>query len=265
VVSSSEELLAAELRELGRRLDVPEPPDLRSAVLERLAAPRPADAAPGRRFALTRRRFALTRRPVRRWLVAVVSAVLVFALLAVSPAGAAVADVVGGLLRFAGIEIRQERGRPDLPSPSPVPSVRAAGLDEARRLAKFPVRVPDRLGEPERVSLADPAPDGAPRVVSLFYQGGTIRLDEFDGRLELAFMKQAPDIQWVNIGGGNPAVWFREPHPVTYIDRSGIQRTESARLAGPTLVWMDGTTSFRLEGVPNRDEAQRIAGSMTPR
>jgi hypothetical protein len=255
VVNSSEDLLAAELRDLGRRLDIPEAPDVRSAVLDRLAAA-PPDVAPGRRFAFTRRR-------VRRWLVAAASAVLVCALVALSPARVAVADAVDGLLRFAGIEIRPERGRVDLPAPSPVPSVRQVGLDEARRLAKFPVRVPDQLGEPERVDVADPAPDGAPRVVSLFYRGGTIRLDEFDGRFEPVFMKQAPNAEWVDVDG-YPAVWLPAPHPVTYVDRTGVRRVASARLAGPTLIWTDGTGSFRLEGVATRDEAQQIAESLSP-
>jgi hypothetical protein len=256
VVSSAHELLAAELRELGRRLDLPEPPDLRSAVLDRLATPSAATPAP-------RRRFAVTRRPVRRWLAAVVSAALVCALVAISPARAAVVDAVDGLLRFAGIEVRPERGHPDLPPASPVPSSRPKGLEEARRRAKFPVRVPDRLGEPERVTTADPGPDGAPRVVSLFYRGGTIRLDEFDGRLEAAFMKQAPDAEWLQVDG-DLALWLPAPHPVTYIDRTGALRVETARLAGPTLVWTDGTASFRLEGVASRDEAQQIAESLSP-
>lgn len=252
MVDSPEELLAAELRDLGRRLDVPDAPDIRSAVLDRLAAARPAP----------RRRFTLTRRPGRRWLAAVAAAALAFALIAVSPARAAVVDAVDGLLRFAGIEIRPEQGRPTPPSPSPLAGQRNVELDEARRLAKFPIRVPAALGEPERVRVADPAPDGAPRVVSLFYRGETIRLDEFDGRLEPVFLKQASGVEWVDLGG-DIAAWFPAPHPVTYIDRTGIQRVESARLAGPTLIWADGTASYRLEGVASRDEAVRIAESMS--
>jgi hypothetical protein len=253
---SPEERLVAELRELGRRLDVPEAPDVRSAVLDRLAVSRSEDPAP-------RHRAAFRRRPVRRWLAAVASAVLVCALVALSPARAAVADAVDGLLRFAGIEIHPERGHPTLAPPSPVPSLRHVGLDEARRLAKFPVRVPERLGDPERVSVADPAPDGAPRVVSLFYRGGTIRLDEFDGRLEPAFMKQASNAEWLELGGST-ALWLKAPHPVTYIDRTGVVRVATARLAGPTLIWTDGAASFRLEGVATRDEALRIAESLSP-
>ncbi|HEX7745846.1 MAG TPA: hypothetical protein VF462_11360 [Micromonosporaceae bacterium] len=254
MVNPTEGSLAAELRELGRHLDVPEAPDLRPAVLDRLAAPHQTDPAP-------RRRFAFPRRP--RWLVAVASAILVCALVAVSPARAAVADAVDGLLRFAGIEIRPERVNPELPAPSPLPSVRHAGLDEARRLANFPVRVPDQLGEPERVSVADPAPDGSPRVVSLFYRGGAVRLDEFDGALEPAFMKQAQGAEWVALDGYS-ALWFPAPHPVTYIDRTGAERVETARLAGPTLIWTDGSASYRLEGVATREEAQRIAESLSP-
>ncbi|MEJ3749582.1 hypothetical protein WEI85_40770 [Actinomycetes bacterium KLBMP 9797] len=248
--------LVAELRALGTRLDVPEAPDLRTAVRERLAAPHPVRANSARSNPVR----ANPARWKRRWLAAVTAAA-VCAAVALSPARSAVADAVGGLLNFAGIEVRRGPERGELPTPSPLPSVRDVPLDEARRLARFPVLVPDRLGAPERVSVADPLPDGAPRVVSLFYRGGTVRLDEFDGQLKPTFLKEsARDAEWVEFEGGQ-GLWFSGPHAVTYLDRTGAERVATARLAGPTLIWADRATTVRLEGVPTRAEALAIAAS----
>ena len=63
---------------------------------------------------------------------AVAAALAVAVLIAVvPPARAAVAHAVSDLLDFAGVRVRQ--GQPALPpSPAPLPSARAVGLDEAR-------------------------------------------------------------------------------------------------------------------------------------
>src|SRR5581483_8250415 len=140
-------------------------------------------------------------------------------------------------------------GRPTpAATPSPLPGRRAVSLDEARRLARFTIRVPDGLGAPELVEVIDPGPDGAPRIVSLFYRGGTLRLDEFDGHLDYAFLKSSVDVQdrWLNIPAGS-GLWFPDPHSVTYIDRQGVPHQETSRLAGSTLIWSDDVVTLRLE------------------
>jgi hypothetical protein len=143
-----------------------------------------------------------------------------------------------------------------------MPAVRTTTLDEARRLARFRVSVPARLGDPEAVQLADPDPTGAPRVVTLLYRNGTVRLDQFDGRLEPYFAKQvqAPGLVWTEVNDG-PAVWVPTAHPVTYIDRDGVRREETARLAGSTLIWENMSGSYRLEGAATAEEAIAIAAS----
>jgi hypothetical protein len=235
--------LAAELRALGTWVDVPGPADQRAAVRARLARPAP-------------------RRRRLRWWTAVVVAALAGTVTAVAPARAAVVDAVEGLLRVAGIEVRRDAAPPDLPAvPSPLPSLRVVDFEEARRIARFPLRVPAALGPPEQVLAADPDDTGAPRVVTLVYRGGTVRLDQFDGTLELAFAKAAPDAQWVSIGPDS-GIWLPRPHPVTYAGRDGIERTETARLAGPTLIWSSGPVTYRLEGVPAKDEATTVARSL---
>ena len=192
------------------------------------------------------------------------AAVAVALALVVLPAGrAAVASAVTGILRFAGVSVRHAPPPHGLPSAAALPSVRSAELDEARRRARFPVGVPARLGAPETVQLADPAPDGAPRVVTLLYRGGTVRLDEFDGGLDLGFAKGVyEEAQWVGIRG-QQGLWFAAPHELVYVDRQGVSHTETARLAGPTLVWSDGRVTYRLEGVSDFTEAVAIAASVS--
>jgi hypothetical protein len=237
--------LARELRDLGTVLVTPPPPDLRDAVRQRLAA--------GVRPELP-----------RRWLAAAAALVLAVLIAVVPPARTAVAEAATALLRFAGVELDSGADRALPASPSPLPSVRTTTLDEARRLARFRVTVPARLGEPETVQLADPDSTGAPRVVTLLYRNGTIRLDQFDGRLEPYFAKQVrgAGLVWMEVGDG-PAVWVAEPHPVTYIDRDNVRQVATARLAGSTLIWENSAGSYRLEGAKTVEEAVAIAASST--
>ena len=197
----------------------------------------------------------------RRWVLAGIAA-LIAVVAGVAPARAAVVDAVGGLLRIAGIEVRREPAPGGLPSrPSPLPSVSTVALADARRVALFPLRVPATLGAPEQVQLGDPDPAGAPRVVTLVYRGGTVRLDEFDGAVSPYFFKSAPEAEWTDVGG-KQAIWLPAPHPVTYVGRDGVERTETARLAGPTLVWTGDEVTYRLEGLPDLEQARTIALSL---
>jgi hypothetical protein len=182
---------------------------------------------------------------------------------AVAPARAAVVDAVGDLLRVAGIEVsRTPRAEPLPAHPSPLPSVRTVGLAEARRVALFPLRVPSALGPPERVELIDPDPSGAPRLVTMIYRGGALRLDEFDGDADPTFFKSAPQARYTNVGEGM-AVWVPGPHAVTYVGRDGVERTETARLATATLLWTTGGRTYRLEGLTAQGPAEQIARSLS--
>ena len=242
-MSEADDTLADELRALGRALAVPEEADQRAAVRARLTRPDPAP------------------RRVRRWVVAVVAA-LVAAVAVVAPARAAVVDAVGDLLRVAGIELRAEPAPGDLPArPSPLPSLGNVALEDARKAALFEVRVPGTLGAPEQVLLADPDAAGAPRVVTLVYRGGSVRVDQFDGRASPVFFKMAPAAEWVEIGA-DQGIWLPGPHPVTYVDRAGIERTETGRLAGPALIWSSGPVTYRIEGLATLEEATAAAVSL---
>ncbi|MCU7726317.1 hypothetical protein ODJ79_21520 [Actinoplanes sp. KI2] len=230
--------LIAELRALGDFLDVPAARDQRAAV----------------RAGIARRK--ATRR-WRLWLIGILVAVA-GATGAVAPARAAVVSAVDGLLRVAGIAVRTGPSRPvALPaSPGPLPSGQVASVAEARRAARFPIRIPATLGDPPAVTVADQA-----RVVTFEYRNGRVRLDQCDGTIDPIFMKQAPNAQWVDVGA-DTALWLPAPHEVTYVDRNGVERTVTARLAGPTLVWSHGAVTYRLEGIATLDEALKVARSM---
>ena len=235
--------LIAELRAVGGFFDVPAAGDQRAAVRARL----------------TRRKE--TRR-WRIWLIGVLIAVAA-AIGAVEPARAAVVSAVGGLLRVAGIEVRTgpaalPAGPSPSPStnPSPLPFEQSTTLDAARRAVKFPLRVPAALGDPQEVTIADQA-----RVVTFVFRHGRVRLDQCDGTIDPIFLKQAPDAQWVEVGA-DTGLWLAAPHEVTYVDRDGVERTVTARLAGPTLIWSHGLVTYRLEGLPTLDEALKVARSL---
>ena len=98
-------------------------------------------------------------------------------------------------------------------------------------------------------------------MVTLLYRGGAVRLDEFDGTVSPYFFKTAPEARWVDVGTAD-GIWLPAPQPVTYVGRDGQEHTETARLAGPTLIWTDGEVTYRLEGLADLAEARRIGLSL---
>ncbi|NAS25481.1 hypothetical protein GT755_27835 [Herbidospora sp. NEAU-GS84] len=234
-MNSSDDPLEAELRALGESLHVPPPPEaMAGRVLTALREP-----APKRRFTTKR-------------LVAVVAAVLVV-LVAATPQGRA---AVAGVLRFAGVEI-EVGGSAPVPSgsPSPLPSETGAALAEARSAVAFPLVVPAALGEPDQVRVADGG-----QVVSMYWDA--IRLDQYDGSLREVWHKELgepfPQQLWLGTTSG---VWIPQQHGVEYLPVGGGAPV-SLRLAGPTLIWQHGRVGLRLEGVPDVEEAKRIAASV---
>ncbi|PZG01744.1 hypothetical protein [Micromonospora deserti] len=236
--------LERELHDLSAWLETPEAPDVTARVRTRLAAP---------------------ARIRRRWRYYVAAALVALLVALLPPGRAAVADAVTGLLRFAGIVIATSPApAPPTGTPSPLPSQRPAALDEAQRKVRFPIRLPAKLGQPEQVLVADVDDTGTYRVVTLLYRGGALRVDAFDGHLDPVFQKQAsgPGADWVQVND-DVAVWIGGPHGLTYVDRSGQTRVETARLAASTLIWQDAGVSYRLEGDITKLEAIDIASSLS--
>lgn len=214
--------LGAALRDLGRQIHVPEPPDLTAGVLTRINAPRQRN----------------------RWLAALIAAVTAFAVaFAVSPA---VRAGVQNLLEFAGVEFRTEAPHSVAP---PLPS-QEVSLDEAREQMPFEIHLPAQLGTPDKITVHEG------RFVSLHYGG--LRLDQFDGTISSTIGKLVHQEGVEQIGD---KVWIPYPHVFFYIDRNGVWRDEAPRSAGQTLLWQRGQVTNRLEGDLTRERALQISES----
>jgi hypothetical protein len=244
----------AELRELGRELDVPPAASPAAAVRQRLEAP----AAPRRRVVPWGRGAVGRWRPA--WRAALVVLAVLAALLVATPQGRA---VVTHVLRFAGIELQQEPG----PSPSPrssaaLPGERRMSLAEARQHVSFPILVPAALGRPSEVVVSDGG-----RVASLIYRRtphGLVRMDEFAGHLDPVFFQKfvyLGNVTQVRVNG-RKGLWIKGPHELLYITRDGTPAAASARLTtGNTLIWSTRQVALRLEGNLTRAAALAIASS----
>ena len=247
-------VLAAELAALGRSLPQPAPgTNLTVAVMARLSdVPTPVTASRPRRV-LRRVAGALAGRRRR---AAVVATAILLALLAAPPVRAAVADWFG----FAGVSVRLD----PTPGPSvasPPPTVDGTtSLAEVKKLVAFEPVVPAALGPPQGVQVSADR-----RLLSMSWtdqEAGAVRLDQFDGRLDYAFAKTAPGVEFTTVAGSF-AMWFDEPHEVVVLNADGTRRTERARLAGRTLIWEYGGTALRLEGDLTLARAIEIASSLT--
>ena len=98
-------------------------------------------------------------------------------------------------------------------------------------------------------------------------EDGVVRLDQFDADLDFSVLKTTPDVFFAAVDG-NDALWFEEPHEVVLLEPDGTRRTESARLAGHTLIWLDDGTTLRLEGdlslgARHRDRGVERPGRLT--
>jgi hypothetical protein len=92
---------------------------------------------------------------------------------------------------------------------------------------------------------------------------GLVRLDQFDGRLDFTMAKTSPGVRYAAVGDTD-ALWFERQHDVVILDEEGNQRTESARLAGHTLIWPVGDITLRLEGDLTLTRAVEIGESAAP-
>jgi hypothetical protein len=164
---------------------------------------------------------------------------------------------------FDGVNVRiQPMPNPSVTQAPPPPAAHGTlPLERARTLVHFQPVMLTALGTPTGVEVSADR-----RLLSLTWNaqdGATTRLDQFDGKLDYVFFKTSPDVEWTSVGGIN-AMWFDKPHEVVLLDAAGNRRTETARLAGHTLIWEYAGTVLRLEGDFSLDRAVEIAGSAQP-
>jgi hypothetical protein len=158
---------------------------------------------------------------------------------------------------FGGVRV--ERGSSGPSGAPPPPDVAQDwSVSEAAVAVDFTLSVPEELGDPGGVEVS---PDR--RLVSMSLatdEDGVVRLDQFDARFDFSVLKRAPGVFYAAVGGTD-ALWFEEPHEVVLLEPDGSRRTESARLAGHTLIWLDDVTTLRLEGDLSLERAVEIAES----
>jgi hypothetical protein len=129
----------AEVRALGRELDVPPATDLTTAVRRRLEGPAVRRGPLVMQGVGTLRRWRLT------WRAALVVVAALLAVLLATPQGRA---VIIHVFRFAGIELRQEPGPAhSAGSGASLPGERRMSLEQARHQVSFPILVP-AVGQP---------------------------------------------------------------------------------------------------------------------
>lgn len=246
-------MVESELRALSRELDVPPASDVTAAVLQRL------DKRAVHRRRVPDLRTGL-RRPRLRWRAALLALAAVLAFLIATPQGRA---VVIHVLRFAGIEVRQQPGPPLAPGNSAsLPGQRQTSLQRARHQVAFPILVPAALGQPSDVVVSDRG-----RVVSLIYRQtryGLVRMDEFAGRLDQIYFEKFvhfANVTQVQVNGAR-GLWIKGPQELLYITRNGTPAAASARLTtGNTLIWGTRLVALRLEGNLRKTTAVLIGSS----
>ena len=229
--------LETALRQLGGEVAFPPTPDLASSIRERLERPP-----------------RVWRRPVAIVLaVAVVAAIA--AVLAVPQSRSAILDWLGlrnvSVVRVDKLPAVPAQGRLDLGS--------RVTLDDAKREAPW-LLLPDT--NPDSVWLSKSLPGG--KVSLLWGTPSNVRLllTEFTGRTFVEKVIQG-DTQVERVKIGSAGAWFQGPHVVMFQDRDGRFRESHARLARNALVWQMGGVTLRLEGGLAKDQALRIARTVS--
>ncbi|MFE6227236.1 hypothetical protein [Streptomyces sp. NPDC057854] len=249
--------LPEELRELGRSLRVPDVDG--ESMAERVLAQLLAEHAPVVEREPEAERWGWLR---RRWraLLAALSGVLVVAVLT-PPVRAAVVEWLG----VGGVAVEYAPGAPPV-APAKVPGcpdpVQAA---EAARVAGFAPLLPEGVAGAV-TSVTGWAPRAVVGVCWRTAEGAVVRLDEFPGELDPGFVKEIRvQPEPVVLADGTAAYWFAEPHRLTFPLVSDAGRwSREVRAAGPTLLWVRPSSglTLRLEGIPDRTEALRVAASV---
>lgn len=240
----TDEQLADELRALGRSSAVPPVADgLAAAVLERIGD------QPVRR--------SLAGRLRNRWRALVAGLLVLLGGLALAPP---VRATVANWLGLDGVVVRQVPSGPTTAPQPPAASSAGLSLAEAAARVGFTPVVPAELGPPKGIEVS---PDRRILVMSWQTADGTVRLEQFAGRVSPTYVKQVYDQVEVVPLRETVAYWFKSPHELVLVDLHGVERTQKARTAGPTLVWeRDETVTLRLEGIAQRNRAQAVAESV---
>ncbi len=284
--AGSDDELAAALNDLARHIAVPSTAAPISADPARLARLRiEANAARrGRAGSVTRRR---QLRPLRRGLMVGLVAVLAVAAIAAAiglgvpgirivpgPAPSSIASAPGSNGTGAS-------GSPSSSTPDGSAAVRPGGslglgtpiaAETAESVAGIGVVLPPdaAIGLPVttwlldgRVSFVWPAGPALPPTGD---PGIGLILSEFRGTLEPGYFQKVlgpgTTIEAVRVRGTTGWWVSGAPHEFVYVDADGQPVFDSRRIVGDTLMWSDGTGTYRLESGLDRSAAIALAESL---
>lgn len=274
-MSDPEHSLEAELRQLGSELAYPET-DVSARVQARLAAEPPRSRRERRPSWLGASRRWRRSQPWL-WRVAVAALAVVMATGAVLAASPGARQAVADWLGLRGVEIRdRDPSRPPPPLGATLSLGERVDSADARRGLSFPPLLPppSGLGAPDEFYLS-PFPKGG--RLTVVYQardglpaagpGGVgLLLTQFRGGVaDVAIRKLLGGgvrLEQVTVAGG-PGYWFEgEPHQLFFADADGQFHEDRSRLAGNTLVWVQGDLTLRLESALSKDDSIRLAESL---
>jgi len=199
----------------------------------------------------------------RRLVVALLVAAVVV-VLAASPVGAKVREWLG----FGAVVVQEQSSA--AASDSLTSAAASEGteipLEQAADAVQFPIGRPTLLPAPDRVTVSAEG-----RLITMSWAAGhtsgvapgEVRLDQVSGLLDPYFFKKYyPEVDFVRVDGIE-SLWLRQSHPIVVLDPDGTERSESARLSGPALIWQNKGVTLRLEGLTDVPSARAVAESMT--
>lgn len=261
--------LESALHRLSEQVDVPPRPHYAPLVQRQLdpaSVPRRTGARPHRV-----RYLGSLHTLVATGVVLLVLLAVIFSL----PAGR---QAVAHLFEIVGVRVHPLPAATSAPRATLDPSVdlgEPVTLAEARRLVSFTVAVPSggRLGAPDTVYVRrGPGLESVtlvyrPRVgfpAALNRRVGLI-LSEYAGRATPYFDKYVDERRAptpVTVAGRWPGLYFPGPQQVLIRDSSGVVHSEHPRLSAPSLVWVRGAVTYRLEANIDQDRALAVAASL---
>jgi hypothetical protein len=175
---------------------------------------------------------------------------------AVPPARSAILEFLG----LKGVEVRRVETLP-MPTLSGFDLGRRVTLAEAGELVDFPL---PSAGDPRAAYVRTPPAGG---MVTLVY--GTreqpVLISAFRGTA-VPFLQKlvGPQTQIEAVlAAGGVGYWISgAPHILIYEDAEGQIREDRGRRAGDVLLWEDDGITYRVEGAPSLQAAQRLADAV---
>jgi hypothetical protein len=251
--------LEQRLADLRDEVAWPPTPDLAAAVAARVAAdPRPAHGPAGRNGPVAPGRPPRRLRPQVALAVLVVAATLLATLAAAPGVRARIADWLG----IGAVRIERVERLPDVDPAAGLGLGNRTTLAAARREVRVPVPTVRALGAPDAVYVDRRTAGGSatlvyrPRAALPAASPGigallTV-LPGGDPSVVKKLLGSGTSVEGVDVDGGFGVFISGAAHVVGPPDR----------LAGNTVLWVRGATTYRLESALGRDDALRLARSV---